>query len=170
MPESSTSSGLLDRATDRVRRMADALRSTMADIYPVDLASQGLAPAVEELAARGQEEGGVRVKVAIVGMTEESPAVTRLSYRVIREGLRNVVRHARATQAEVLATRVGDSIYLSVDDNGVGLGDGVAEKSHLGLVLLSDTMRDVGGSLVVGPRPGGGTHLTVTFPRDLAEG
>lgn len=159
---------LLDGVADRVRRIGDALRSTMADIYPVNLSSHGLVPAVEELAARAQEEGGVTVSVAVVGMTNESFEVTRLSYRVIREGLRNVVRHADARHAEVLATRDGDTVYLSVDDDGRGPGGGDAAEGHLGLRLLRDTMHDVGGALEITPRPGGGTHLGVSFPRGLA--
>lgn len=159
---------LLDELADRVHRIGEALRSTMADIYPIDLASQGLAPAVEELAARAQEEGGVAVSVAVVGMEDESSEVTRLSYRVIREGLRNVVRHAHASHAEVLATREGDTISLSVDDDGRGPDGNEAAEGHLGLKLLRDTMRDVGGALAITPRPGGGTHFTASFPSDLA--
>ena len=167
MPEASSAAGLVGRAADRVQRIGDALRSTMVDIYPVDLASQGLGPALDELAAQAWEEGGVRINVVVVDMADESLAVNRLSYRVIREGLRNVVHHAHATRAEVLAMRVGDDVHVHVDDNGRGTGTAAPGEGHLGLELLRDTMRDVGGDLEIGERPGGGTRLTVTFPHDL---
>ncbi len=159
--------GLLDEVAERVRRMGDALRTTMADIYPVDLASHGLLPALEELGARAREDGGVVVSVAVVAMANESFEVTRLSYRVIREGLRNVVKHAHAEHAEVLATREGDTIHLSVVDDGRGPAGGEARVGHLGLTLLRDTMLDIGGTLQVTPRPEGGTRLAASFPRDL---
>ena len=161
---------LLDELAGRVQRIGEALRSTMADIYPVNLASRGLAPAVEELAARAREEGGVTVGVTVVGMDDESLQVSRLSYRVIREGLRNVVRHADAERAEVVARREGDKIHLSVDDDGRGPGESVSEEGHMGLELLRDTMEDVGGALEITARPGGGTHFAASFPRDLARG
>jgi signal transduction histidine kinase len=161
---------LLDQAFDGVRRIGESLRSTLADIYPVDLTSQGLGPAVEELAMRAREEAGVEVRVDIRGLTGESCEVLRLSYRVIREGLHNVVRHAHARHAEVVATRRGDTIHLRVDDDGVGPGNGDGGQGHLGLTLLRDTMHDIGGTFTIASRPGGGTHLSASFPRDVATG
>jgi signal transduction histidine kinase len=169
MPEPSKADPLLERAAARMRRIGDALRSTMADIYPVNLTSRGLTVAVQELAARAQEEGGVTVRVDVEAMADESLEATRLSYRVIREGLRNVLRHAEATHASVTATRVGDTVHLIVDDDGRGPDETASHNGHLGLALLRDTMRDVGGTLELGSRRGGGTHLLVTFPRDLAK-
>lgn len=161
---------LLDQASDGVRRIGESLRSTLADIYPVDLASQGVGPAVEELAMRAREEAGVEVRVDIGGLAGESCEVLRLSYRVIREGLHNVVRHAHARHAEVVATRKGDMIHLRVDDDGVGPGNGDGGQGHLGLTLLRDTMHDIGGTFTIAAGPGGGTHLGVTFPKDVATG
>ncbi|WP_170169704.1 sensor histidine kinase [Nocardioides aurantiacus] len=158
----------VDELVDRVRRISAALRSTMADLYPVDLESHGLAPAVVELAARAEEESGVRVTIDVDALDGQALPALRLSYRVIREGLRNVVRHAAASRADVRTWLEGDLVRVRVDDDGRGPGGGEGSGVHLGLALLRDTTGDVGGSLSVTRRPGGGTRLEATFPRDLA--
>ncbi|WP_445259060.1 sensor histidine kinase [Nocardioides aurantiacus] len=158
----------VDELIDRVGRIAAALRSTMADLYPVDLESHGLDTAVVELAARAEEEGGVRVTIAVGAMDGQALPALKLSYRVIREGLRNVVRHAAASRADVRTWLEDDLVHVRVDDDGRGPGHGEGSGVHLGLALLRDTMGDVGGTLSVIRRPGGGTRLEATFPRDLA--
>ena len=68
-------------------------------------------------------------------------------YRITREALRHVVKHARArrVRAEV-----------------AGSPDG-----HLGLRLLSDTLDDFGGSVELGATAGGGVIVVARFPADL---
>jgi signal transduction histidine kinase len=85
---------------------------------------------------------------------------------VIREGLRNVARHARADQAVVRVRRDGREVVVQVEDDGVGLPTGGAPEGHFGLLLLSDTISDVGGTVRVAPAPLGGTLLEARFPAD----
>lgn len=162
--QSHAARAVLTHAVDVVHRDMDALRTLLTDVYPADLTSDGLESAVVDLGSRASA-AGLQVDVAID--PELASAVlpaTQLTYQVLREGLRNTVRHAEATCVEVSARVVGPDVVARVVDDGRGAPEGYTADGHFGLRVLHDTVRDVGGRLVVEPRVGGGTSLTATFP------
>lgn len=162
----------VERATRLVQRDVAALRALMTDIYPPDIEGEGLVAALEELARRTADEAGMTVEVEVRPDVAPSPDAARLVYRVAREGLRNVVKHAEADRVDVRVDEEGDLVTVRVRDDGRGLPVGPAgspqpPEGHLGLRLLADTVRDLGGTLDVGPAPRRGTQLEVTFPSHL---
>jgi nitrate/nitrite-specific signal transduction histidine kinase len=86
----------------------------------------------------------------------------------VREGLRNVERHAQAHSANVSA-RVEDGVVtVIVEDDGCGLRAMQAEEGHVGLRLLASLMTDVGGHLELRDAEPTGTRLEARFPAVLA--
>ena len=79
----------------------------------------------------------------------------------VREGVTNVVRHARATSAAVRITTGGGGVTVEITDNGRGHGPGPAGS---GLAGLGERVRQLGGSLIAGPAPSAGFRLQVTIP------
>jgi two-component system sensor histidine kinase DesK len=84
----------------------------------------------------------------------------------VREGITNVVRHARATCAGVTVTTVdpadgGGRVTAQITDNGTGP---LAGPAGSGLAGLSERVRQLGGNLMAGPAPAGGFRLQVTIP------
>jgi signal transduction histidine kinase len=187
--EATEARGVLAEVSAGLERDIAALRELLTDVYPSDLGRVGLSSALGELAERAALTG-VRVDVTVEPeLTVGTSEVAVLAYRVAREGLRNVVRHAQATFAEVRLHAEGDDVVVTVTDDGVGLPRGTELRAaapdlpdatsssepaasaagHLGLRLLADTLRDVGGELSVVSPPGGGTRMSVRFPRTFAE-
>jgi two-component system, NarL family, sensor histidine kinase DesK len=79
----------------------------------------------------------------------------------VREGVTNVVRHARATSAAVRIMTAGQGVTAEITDNGLGHGPGPAGS---GLAGLGERVRQLGGSLIAGPAPSAGFRLQVTIP------
>ena len=155
----------LERAHQMLLDAVASLRRMITDSYPPDLETDGLANALGDLASAAETEDlTVSVEVSANGSMAGAPA--RLAYRVAREGLRNVTRHAQAGHAIVRVCTDGREAVVQVEDDGVGLPPGEAPEGHLGLRLLSDTIRDVGGSVRAVPAPGGGTLLEARYPTD----
>ncbi len=122
-----------------------------------------LRAAVEEYADRG----GVRIALdARLADCRLTPNQEIHVLHIVREALSNMVRHARAGKArvEVSAEREGE-VSVVIDDDGVGIGtpldDGL---HHHGLVIMRERARSLGGSIVLGPRSGGGTRVVLRFP------
>jgi len=98
------------------------------------------------------------------------PGVDLAAYRVVQEGLTNVLRHAVQATATV-AIDWGEDLVITVTDDG-GVEPGVArdDSAHAdwaradgtpgrGLLGLRERLALYGGTLTAGPRPGGGWQL-----------
>src|SRR3954454_21787051 len=157
----------VDSVTDLVQKDATALRSMLVELYPPDLGCKMFALAVPH-SARTASDQGVAVKVDVDPDLVVPLDVATLAYRVIREGLRNVVKHARATAAEVRMRVESGRLDVIVADDGEGVDpDTTAERGHLGLQLLRDTVSDLGGTLRLGANEPRGAVLNVSIPMDL---
>ena len=159
---------VLDQTSALVRRDVEALRSMLTELYPASLAEGELVAAVQDLVDRA-ELSGVTMSAQVSSVPDESLTVTRLAYRIVREGIHNVVKHAGAANALVTAGREGAVYVVTVTDDGKGIGPGDAPTGHVGLRLLGDTLRDIGGSLTVANASVGGTVLTARFPVNLTD-
>jgi signal transduction histidine kinase len=139
----------------------------LVELYPPDLGGKGFAMAVRDI-ARSASEQGVAVKVDVDPDLVVPLDVATLAYRVIREGLRNVVKHARATAAEVRMRVESGRLDVVVADDGQGVDPSTtAERGHLGLQLLRDTVSDLGGTLRLAANEPRGAVLNVSIPMDL---
>jgi signal transduction histidine kinase len=86
----------------------------------------------------------------------------------LRESLSNVARHAHATQAEVSLELSGESLVLTVKDDGVGIGPDSTRGN--GLANLSARAQRLGGSASVAAPKGGGSVVTWQVPVPRQEG
>jgi signal transduction histidine kinase len=83
---------------------------------------------------------------------------------IVREALSNIVRHAHARRAKVALRHCdGDSIRVTVDDDGVGFDESQRRAQHLGLIIMQERSRNLGGEFSVREQSSGGTEIRVTF-------
>lgn len=144
----------LTGAVADVRRLVHGLR-------PPALDDLGLLAAVEQQAdvARSQ---GLCVDVAASGLAGLPAAVEVATYRIVSEGLTNLVRHARASSARVALTGGAGSLVIEVSDDGVGISS--ERTAGVGLLSLRERAAELGGSTAVSCPPGGGTVVRVELP------
>jgi signal transduction histidine kinase len=133
------------------------LRTLARGLHPAVVTEAGLVAALESLADRSP----IPVTVDSALQRRFSPPVEATAYYVVSEGLTNVVKHAQASAAVVRAAETGGRLVLEVEDDGAG---GADRTLGSGLRGLEDRVAALGGSLEVGPRPGGGTRLRAELP------
>jgi signal transduction histidine kinase len=108
-------------------------------------------------------EAGLPVELRIEGEAIQLPAgVDLTAYRLVQEGLTNVVKHAHATRAEVLVNYGDSYLEVTVRDDGKGLGNG--DGGGHGLVGMRERVSVYGGELDAGPQTGGGYRLRAKLP------
>lgn len=111
-----------------------------------------------ELAGARAALSAAGIEADLPGSVEAVPADSReLAGWVVREGVTNVLRHARATRCRI---RV-DERSVTVDDDGVGIG--AAGDSGTGLAGLRGRVELAGGRMSVGQSDLGGFSLRVTL-------
>jgi len=83
----------------------------------------------------------------------------------VQEGLRNIVKHGKTSEAEVELSGHSDGINLCISDSGMGFNpESAEEKGGLGLISMRERLRLVGGSLEVHSEPSHGTRIRVQVP------
>lgn len=154
---------LLGEAAEATRRATFELRS------PV-LQQLGLQAAFESLAERMQRLGGLQIELrGVLPGPALPPAVQSVVFRVVRELLLNVHKHAQARQAVVTQGRTGDRLRIEVHDDGVGFARGsgpwrFSAEGGYGLHSAEAQIAAMGGGLTVTSRLGQGTQAQLWLP------
>ena len=116
--------------------------------------------------------GDLRVRLDADAYVAQPPEREEALYRIIRESVHNVIKHARATEAEVWLAATPDGVQVTVTDNGIGFASDARTNSGrfraahgLGLVSMRERATQQGGQFRVHSEPGRGTRVEVTLPR-----
>jgi signal transduction histidine kinase len=152
---------------DRVQRAVDDIDETIKDVRRTIFGLHGSGVG-SELRARvdevvGEAAAGLSVAPRLFVEGPLSALGTDLSddvVAVLREGLSNVVRHARADQVDVFVV-VARTVEIEVVDDGCGVA---ADRVRSGLANLAHRAAARGGSCEVEPGPAGGTVLRWSVP------
>lgn len=164
-------------ALEIVRRklvsVATGLRVAIAELRPPGLEEMGLRQALEVLLhehSEGLEPPWPEVSLTIAESVDLLPAPAHTAlYYLIREALRNVQRHAQASNAEVVVRVEADRVQLLVRDDGCGfiLPDRLTRlvrDQKYGLVGMEERVRLRGGEMTIDSEPGLGTTIRASFP------
>jgi len=146
---------VLAAAVDSLQSAVTELRELAHGVYPAILTQSGLAAAFDDLSAR------TALPVATHAPAKRLPEdVEATAYFVACEALANAVKHADATGVTIDAVLEGNTLLVTVTDDGSGGAD--AEGS--GLRGLADRLEARGGRLWVDSPPGGGTRVRGEIP------
>jgi two-component system sensor histidine kinase UhpB len=87
--------------------------------------------------------------------------VSQTVYRVMQEGITNVLRHARATEMRLKATTADGKVLVEISDDGVGMPADVV--MGRGLTGMRERVRALGGTFEL-TRGGGQTRVRCSLP------
>jgi signal transduction histidine kinase len=135
----------------------EGVRELARGIHPVILSEGGLAPALRVVARRSPVP--VRLSLDITARLPERIEVA--AYYVASEALTNVAKHARASVVDLRVALAGDSVSISIRDDGIG---GADPARGSGLTGLADRVKALGGMISVTSPVGEGTALEVSLP------
>jgi signal transduction histidine kinase len=107
----------------------------------------------------------VSVSASVEGTpTPLPPSIDLSAYRIVQEGLTNVIKHAAHANAQVLVRYTDHALELQVTDDGPGRPDG--ESGGHGLLGVRERVALFGGTLQAGNRAEGGFGLRALLPLD----
>ncbi|MCW2867207.1 MAG: domain S-box protein [Marmoricola sp.] len=153
------------KAHRSVPEATSRLRHLLFDLESPALRAD-LATALAEAADFVLEDSGVRWSV-LGDRSIDLPQASRVTaYRVVKEALTNVRKHADARLVEIVLARVAGGVEVVVADDGRGVSpDAVVDRpGHLGVSGMRDRASVAGGRVDVGPGPEGGTRVRLWLP------
>ncbi len=158
----------LDQQLAELARLA---RRAVSDARSVlnDLREEALRDEVRSVTTGWGILTGLHVRLELASGGTVPASVRREIMAILREALRNVEQHARASRVRVLLRRAGPLLVLAVEDDGTGhrLPADLAKlraAGCCGLVGMNERARRLGGRLIVESRPGRGTRVQVELP------
>jgi PAS domain S-box-containing protein len=140
-------------------------------LHPPLLEAVGLAPAVRWFTDGLARRSGIRIEVEAEDTVERfPPTIERDLFRIVQEGLNNVIRHSGSTKALVRLNRRNGCAVLRIQDFGHGMptggtlrADGEGPPRGVGILGIRERLRHVGGRLEI-ESGADGTTLTATIP------
>jgi signal transduction histidine kinase len=165
---------LLSEATMTVREVQTIAQRVIADLSPPGLYELGLEPALKWLSVYMRSKDGLQVELNVTADDAAIDIDLRvLVFKVIRELLRNVVKHSGVQAALVTASSDAKELRVVVEDKGVGFEWQLSlfePRAHgFGLWSVADRVRDAAGEMTMDTGPGRGCRVTVVFPLQRAK-
>ena len=156
---------LADKTIKEIRELSHALHPPMIE----DL---GLVSALEELCQDFKSCSEIKIKWNFEQIQRPLQSITNITiYRLFQEGLNNILKHSRATEAYLSLTSSESTITASIEDNGVGfVVDDVLsplQTKSLGLMSMRERLALIGGELKITSMPGKGTKITASLEEEL---
>ncbi|MDE3069059.1 MAG: PAS domain S-box protein, partial [Verrucomicrobiota bacterium] len=161
------------RAGEIAKNVREAIRHTRLlarGLSPVTLETEGLASALQELAAGAEKMFHITCRFA-GGPTARTgdPAVASHLYRIAQEAVSNAIKHGRARRIFISLQNGRDRLALRVTDDGTGFPDppalrGAAGHNGMGLRIMQARAGLIGGTLTIDRAPGGGVRVICSAP------
>ncbi|OCK62078.1 ATP-binding protein [Bradyrhizobium sp. LMTR 3] len=174
-----------EAATEQVRwleqlaaQIGRDIHRTASDLRPTAIDDLGIFKAIEAYVAEWQERYGVRIDIQTFGRDNSLPPdVAAVLYRLVQEGLTNVLKHASASKVSIVLEKKSDGLALVLEDDGVGFDPesvsrnamGGGQPSGLGLSGMKERVALLGGTIAVESAPGKGSTIFVQIPLEMQE-
>ena len=155
----------LHQLKDIAREAMTELRLLIYELRPSILEEQGLLAALNERLEAVETRSGLQVDLQLECDQILPLDVQDELFRVILEGLNNVVKHARARHVKIQMVRQGDCCRLVLEDDGCGFDVSTASRyGGYGLKTIRERLQRIGGTLSVRSEPGAGSTLEIEVP------
>jgi signal transduction histidine kinase len=158
MPRLQRLAATVDEAVHMKRRVVEDLRPSLLDHL-------GLGAALNWYVNETCKKAGLNCKMKLLPDAETVPPEIAIAiYRLVQEGLTNILKHAQATEIEVELQRKASGYKLRLADNGLGITNFRPDQLSHGIAGMRQRARALGGGFDLRTTPGEGTTIEAFFP------
>ena len=148
--------------------LTEDIHAISRELHPSILKDLGLEKALQSLCANFSERTGIQVELFDHGLsaTVNCPEKVLCIYRVVQEALRNIGKHAGAGHIDVFVENRPEELVLTIEDDGTGFDVAAATRSPgIGLAIMRERARLVGGTFSIYSEQGQGTVIDLVIPK-----
>jgi signal transduction histidine kinase len=151
--------GVLDEAMSLKRRVVEELRPSLLDHF-------GLPTALRTYIDSACTKAGIRAQIKLPDDSSAVPKDIAIAlFRIIQEGLNNIIRHADAKNVVLELTADDKEYAFTLRDDGRGFNPNHArDRWPHGIMGMQHRVRALGGRFALDSAPGKGTTLRVAVP------
>lgn len=153
--------GMIDLVDETIK----SVQRISADIRPGLLDDLGLIPTIEWCSQEFEMRTGINCHFAPLDIRCTNEKKNLALYRIVQEGLTNVIRHAKAKNVTINLNRVNDKLVLEIIDDGVGLHkEQVDSIKSLGIIGIKERVKQYNGIFEITSDLDKGTKLHIEIP------
>jgi len=159
--------GRFDETLEYLKEIIHKSRVMAHDLSPVGLRSLGLSRAIDEMSANLKKVSGVRIHTDCRDLDQFFRDGWNIDvYRIIQELTSNIIKHAAASQADIIAERMPAGLRLTVRDDGSGFRKSENQKpsSGLGLTIVQKRVDLLGAAMSIRSESENGTEIIIEIP------
>lgn len=155
----------LGQVADFAVQSINGVREIAFNLYPCQLYQLGLKAAMESMIEKTARHACIKISFFLPELSGLFPKDMEIHiYRIIQEGLNNIVKHSGASKAGISMKRNGKSLRIRVRDNGKGF-EVRPERDGFGLRGIGERVKILGGALAIESSTGGGATIKIRIER-----
>ena len=169
----------LQRMSTLMQESIESVREISSDLHPHHIERLGFCASLEAMVDKLSHSSSIAFQCRCERIDTMLPKGSEIHlYRIIQESLSNVVKHSRATSAQVEIRKKTGFLEVTIQDNGKGFDvtdSALSTAGHrvpteiargFGIASMSERARIVGGELDINSTPQRGTtvHLAIPVP------
>lgn len=148
---------IITEASDKIRDLSHTLVSSV-------LLKFGLQYSLKDMADK-YSNSQIEIKTDISDLRRYDQGFEIKTYNIIQEFVNNILKHSKATKAELILFEEDQRLVMSISDNGQGFNKNqIREKDGLGINQIDARIKMMKGKFNIESSKGNGTRIDVELP------
>lgn len=165
LSEKDISDELMIKSHENISTAIEEIRILSKSLVPPSLGDIGLKEAVAEMITSLNRSQKIKIRFKTSGLaTAIIPGNIQLMvFRIVQEQISNIIKHARASEADIKIAVSGADLRILITDNGIGF-DPKKRGKGIGLMNITSRAEVHNGSVDILSSPGNGCTLKISIP------
>lgn len=150
----------VQKIVDMIREADEHARSLARGLVPVNVQSNGLDSALQELINKAEKMYDIDIFYSnnVHNIFDTNLPAIHL-YRIVQEAINNAVKHGKATSIEVELFSDNQHLLLRIKDNGCGFSETSHQSDGMGIRIMHFRAQMIGGNLEINSDKKKGTEV-----------
>ncbi|GHO47672.1 sensor histidine kinase [Ktedonospora formicarum] len=153
---------IVRQTMSRSRATITSARAIITDLRTEPISTSDILEAIEAEAQHFTRSTGITCTCCLQAVLPGDYYTHLL--RMVSEGLTNIARHSKASQAWIRSSIENGGITFDIEDDGIGFDPAQVMTGHYGLLGLRERARLMNGHLLINSEPGQGTTMRLYLP------
>jgi signal transduction histidine kinase len=151
------------KSAKTIDQIIEDVRQLSHDLAVPSAANTSLLSLVETLIAKTRKLSGIDIRLQTFDYQERlTSATVQQIYRIMQESIHNIIKHSKATRADVQFFGYPSELVITIEDNGTGFN--IDHARGLGLIQMQTRAKAIDARLDVSSHPESGCVITLVIP------
>lgn len=157
----------MEEVVHSAHRAQAEMRALLLHLRPVYLTGgETLEEGIQKLIDALEQKSNLTFQIDMDEGLDLKEVVEEHIFRIIRESLSNILRHANANTVQLEIKQRREELYVRIEDDGIGFesDDQQNNKASYGLKTMKERSEELGGTFTIRSKKGQGTYIYIRIP------